>query len=428
MRCAAFVLAVVAVVVSSCADEDGATSPTEQSTGAVATSLPEVDVSIGSTTVPTTTSTGGTSGTTTATTGPDATTGTTLTPTAPAQLEMRDVTNGPYVAAATTVLLDDPERPLTVEVWFPVRAAERRPAHRYEFPGAFYESPNAVSAEPRAIAPEGPYPLVVYSHGSGGQRYFSSFLAEALAAHGYVVAAADHSGDTALDRILGTADPTRRVVPNRLDDVTRVIDALTDPSSPVGQVAEQVDPDYVAVTGHSLGGLTAYALVSGLQQEDVAAAPDSRVDVIVPVAPATSGLSDDELAAVDVPTMVIGGTSDSTTPIDPNVTRPWALSAADPHHRADLVAAEHESFTDVCEYIDSTETQVDVSPVVLDVLDERSGEACEPTAMASSRVHELTSTFAIRFLDHVFGGEPALDPELETTGDDVDYQAAGSSD
>ena len=344
----------------------------------------------------------------------------------PAPLEILAVANGRFAPAATTITLDDPDRPLTVEMWFPVRSAGERPAHRYEFPGAFYESPDAVSAPPRAVA-DGPFPLVVYSHGSGGQRYFSSFLAEALAAHGYVVVAADHTGDTAVDRILDTGDPRRVVARNRLDDVVRLIDAMTDPAAAAGRVAAQVDPAHIAVTGHSVGGAAAYAAVSGLQLGQTSLPPDDGVRAIVPIAPATGGLADDDLAAVDAPTVVIGGTNDSTTPIDPNVTRPWALSPADPHHRADLIAAEHESFTDACEYVAFLADQPDVSPVVLEVLDERSADACEPEAMASSRVHDLTSTFAIRFLDHVFRDGPAIDPDVETL-DDVDYFVATVSD
>src|SRR5688500_10681277 len=42
-------------------------------------------------------------------------------------------------------------------------------------------------------------PLVVYSHASYGHRRQSSLLCAHLASHGYVVAAADHSGNTAAD-------------------------------------------------------------------------------------------------------------------------------------------------------------------------------------------------------------------------------------
>ena len=44
-----------------------------------------------------------------------------------------------------------------------------------------------------AAAQPGTYPLIVFSHSSGGRRRQSSFLCTHLCSHGYVVAALDHS-------------------------------------------------------------------------------------------------------------------------------------------------------------------------------------------------------------------------------------------
>ena len=40
------------------------------------------------------------------------------------------------------------------------------------------------------------YPLIMMSHGSGGDRYNMSWLAEVLTANGYIVCAMDHYGNT----------------------------------------------------------------------------------------------------------------------------------------------------------------------------------------------------------------------------------------
>src|SRR5690349_22230964 len=40
---------------------------------------------------------------------------------------------------------------------------------------------------------QGAFPLVAYSHSSGGNRRSATFLCSHLASHGYVVAAMDHS-------------------------------------------------------------------------------------------------------------------------------------------------------------------------------------------------------------------------------------------
>ena len=44
-----------------------------------------------------------------------------------------------------------------------------------------------------AAARPGTYPLVVFSHYSGGQRRASTFLCTHLSSHGYIVTALDHS-------------------------------------------------------------------------------------------------------------------------------------------------------------------------------------------------------------------------------------------
>src|SRR5690242_6473632 len=50
-----------------------------------------------------------------------------------------------------------------------------------------------LPAEVRCPGRPGPYPLVVYSHHSGGHRRSATFLSTHLASHGYAVATLDHS-------------------------------------------------------------------------------------------------------------------------------------------------------------------------------------------------------------------------------------------
>ena len=49
----------------------------------------------------------------------------------------------------------------------------------------------------------GPFPVVIYSHGSGGLRYIASDYTEAIASYRYIVVAPDHTGNTAVDRLVG---------------------------------------------------------------------------------------------------------------------------------------------------------------------------------------------------------------------------------
>jgi hypothetical protein len=53
--------------------------------------------------------------------------------------------------------------------------------------------------------------------------------------------------------------------------------------------------------------------------------PDLRVRALVPISPAVGGLSDEQLASIERPEIVIGGTADVTVPIDPSSVRAFEL-------------------------------------------------------------------------------------------------------
>ena len=108
-------------------------------------------------------------------------------------------------------------------------------------PGVDAPARLAVDGRPPA---DGRFPLAVYSHGGGGFSVVATFFTEVLASHGYVVAAPDHPGDTIVESALGlnnTDYPSN--VANRVDDLQRVLTALTvpGPTTPAA-ITGAVDP------------------------------------------------------------------------------------------------------------------------------------------------------------------------------------------
>ena len=350
--------------------------------------------------------------------------GTPAPPTTPP--EWQPIGDGPYEVGVTTIVVDDPagERPLTVDVWFPIGGASELPPQQYTLlPGVYYESPTAFAATADLLVSDDTFPLVVYSHGSGGLRYIHSSYTEALASHGYLVAAPDHTGNTAVDRLAGSetaGDVTAFVRPS---DVRRVVDAFTDPAHPTaGPWAAQVDAGRIAVTGHSFGGFTAIASVTGFANDQGTIEPDERVDAIIPIAPATGPtlLADDVIGLVDVPMLVLVGTDDVTTPVDPNVTRLWDLTDVSPAYRVELVAGEHQTFTDLCAYTRFLPTLPEVPEAVTATIEAFAAEGCSEGDIDDMRAADLTNTYAVQFLDQVFRDGPAI---VSTPPDDALFQS-----
>ncbi len=99
---------------------------------------------------------------------------------------------------------------------------------------------------------EGRHPLVVLSHGSGGNMDSLSWFSSALANKGAIVLAVNHPGSTS-----GDSSPRRSIrFWERAADASAALDTLlADP-----QLSRFVDTDRIYASGFSMGGLTALQL------------------------------------------------------------------------------------------------------------------------------------------------------------------------
>lgn len=334
---------------------------------------------------------------------------------------------GPFGVGRQVIEVTDPVRgrTLTVDVWYPAEPDATGSPSRYSFlPTVFFDSELALDAPP--VASGGPFPLVVYSHGSGGLRYVSTFFTEVLASRGYVVVAPDHAGNTAVDEIAGTEVSREQNAVNRVGDVAFVVTHLLERSASDGDpFAGAVDADRVGVTGHSFGGFTALAAPAGYTNAVGSVPPDPRISAVVAMAPYSEIIDDAGLAAVDVPTLLITGTLDSTTPIDPMTERPWDHVSGRPLYRVDITGAGHQSFTDVCTYQRLLPTLDDVPSVLIETVDELALQACPDEFLDIDRSHEVIDRFVIEFLEtHLAGRTPepsVLSEDGATTVSEVEF-------
>jgi predicted dienelactone hydrolase len=309
---------------------------------------------------------------------------------------------GPWLVGLTTVEMSDPSRDgrtLAVDLWYPVDEGREAPTASLDLLVTHFELPGVLAD---ADAAAGRFPLMVFSHGNGGVRFQSWFLMQALASHGFVVAAPDHTGNTAFDSLFGTSDPAGVVARNRPLDVSFVIDeVLAQNDRAGGRLTDRIDPERIAVGGHSFGGFTALAVAGGFGEVPA----DPRVEAVVPIAAAAMLLSDAELAAVDVPTLLLSGTSDTTVPLVPTITRAWDLVSGRPAYRADVHAGGHSSFTNACDLHDAL-ADAGLPPELLGFLAGAAAEACGPDLLPVDEAHRLTTLYTVAFLQSTVGEDP----------------------
>ncbi|WP_424966470.1 alpha/beta hydrolase family protein [Dinoroseobacter sp. S375] len=141
---------------------------------------------------------------------------------------------------------DHRARPIAASIWYPAAA----PTYRAPVGDGPVFDPSFAYVGP-AVA-EGAHPLVLLSHGSGGNADSLGWLSSGLVAQGAMVLAVDHPGSTS-----GDSSPRRSVdLGARAQDLSAALDmVLADPS-----FARFVDRDRVSVVGFSLGGTTALGM------------------------------------------------------------------------------------------------------------------------------------------------------------------------
>mgnify|MGYP005836087403 CR=1 FL=1 len=314
---------------------------------------------------------------------------------------------GPYAVGRLTFEVEDParqDRRFLVDLWYPVDPEDAQGDFTvYEI--LFWGLPSEIALDGPPVSREGRFPLVVFSHGSGGIRFQSIFLTEVLASHGFVVAALDHTGNTLLDDSEG--ELTVQKMTDRPLDVSMVITRMLarndDPADPFYQT---LDPGRVGVVGHSFGGFTSLAMAAGfgadpppmiaaeLPQGFEPIPADGRVKAICPIAPVSSFFGDAELSSIHVPTLIIGGTEDSITPVEPESRRAFDLIPGDVF-RVDVVGAVHFSFTNSCDLIQILKESGLPEWLIAFLLGPSFLEPCAPGVIDVKEAQRLTNLYAV---------------------------------
>src|ERR1051325_6416405 len=268
---------------------------------------------------------------------------------------------GRFPVGARTIQALDQERNrrFPCEIWYPAAAQfagqDIAPETQDAFTVALSNTSRQQLASRDADAEPGTYPLIIFSHSSGGDRRSATFLCTHLSSHGYVVAALDHSERVApeLTRQANETDEQKAtrgaaMIASRVPDIRFLLDHLLNDATWESTI--NLDPARIGLVGHSFGGWT------------VLAAPDvePRIRAIVALAPGGAskrkpGILPATLAfdwGCNIPTLYLVAEDDISLPLagmlelyerTPATKQMVILRRADHLHFMDNVEQLHES-------------------------------------------------------------------------------------
>ena len=264
------------------------------------------------------------------------------------------------------------DRDLVLRVWYPAKTDSDAAPAEYSLAGVLdVPAPYALDAPP--VIDQTDLPFVIYSHGSGGEGLLGYPFGERMASHGWVLVAPNHTGNTALDLVAEAMDPLSRIALDRPYDITAIIDEFE--SGLIGDELEgKADTSAVLLFGHSFGGYTAFAgggtdvdydmlkascdvemdaSCDVLEAQDVedayrAGFGDPRVAAIAPQSPALVAIPQSELAALEVPTMLMSGRLDQTTTQEESAEPAWAGIDHPDDLWVEMPKGAHISFLTIC--------------------------------------------------------------------------------
>lgn len=217
-------------------------------------------------------------------------------------------------------------RPVVIELWYPTKHS----GPLDQATDDYWIYPNEIRNSP---VTEGKFPLILLSHGQGGDRRNQSWLADVLVKKGFIVASVEHHGNSwrTYDALMSLH------FWERARDISFAIDQLL--QEPL--LRNRILPEKIGFVGYSLGGMTGLSLagakaqnvkaivkaqqanfkeieLSLVEQMDFSEAErdfsDPRIKAMALLTPATFIFPSQSLGSVKIPIALIASEDDEVLP------------------------------------------------------------------------------------------------------------------
>ncbi len=319
---------------------------------------------------------------------------------------------GPWSVGSKTVLIQG----LTTEVWYPaVPGSESGKSKDWIDTRPYMSDSNPDPSDPKFQIDSyaglpldkdyGPYPVIIYVHGTGSFRQASHKLFTHWVSRGFVVLCADNPGINLGDLMEGGCGALLSA--DQAGDTRKILAAVRNQSGELAFLKGALASDRIGLSGHSAGGMA----VSGLGDE-------AGVRTIITMA---SGGVDEGSSVMSA--MVMGGMEDGTA--TESVVRRGYQSTSLKKRLVLIPESGHNVFLSVCPIIEE-------SSVDLGALSAIATDGCGPQYMdpdESTRIVQFASTGAF---EELLACSKSAAGQMDTIADkypgvDYEYDPSGSS-
>jgi len=257
---------------------------------------------------------------------------------------------GPWPVGAKTVKIAVAGASLVADIWYPAPLGSETGKTKATYDLTAWLPPGQASKIPPSEnspqkcdcyrdlpidASHGPYPGMIFIHGTGSFRTASLSTMTQWASRGFVVVAADHFGMYLTDFLAGAslgACMGSGVLQDLGRDVDAIIASVTTRAGDLAFLGSSVDMTRIGISGHSQGAWTAASFSTK---------PNVQVDM--PIATSNTGVTaSSSLKSV----LIVSGMSDSVVAYSGDQAA-YAASPA-PKRLVGITGADHVDVTDLC--------------------------------------------------------------------------------